>query len=142
MIGSGFAIVLGDVYRHPTAESVNYVPNVYDRRAAVPEGTFAAFFLEKLGFDPLLVFLVLFILLPAIFFGAGVISARQQRDFYLVERDGQELIVLRTFGDQLVASPLGASQDTYEREYLLIEAIDAGPLRAVTLKAPITAASM
>ena len=75
---------------------------------------------------------------PMMFYCSGAISAAKQREFYVISVDNQDFIVLRSFSDQLIVSPIGGSPENYRKEYMLIPTIEAGLLRAVTLKSRAT----
>lgn len=80
LFSSGFALFGGRVLFRRRSTSVepgspDRLPNIYDRRSEVHEGTIAYFFLHRMGFDPLLYIFIFFLLIPGVFCLNGYLEA-------------------------------------------------------------------
>jgi len=114
---------------------VTQIATVYDARSKIPSESIAHRIVERLGFDPLLVFFFVVIVFPVMFGGAGYIEARSKQDFYSFSDSAanprKEYLVLRILDGILIAVPYKKDSGTYVKAFLVRHAADTEGLSPV-----------
>lgn len=106
------------------------IPTAYDAESEVPADSVARHLVQTLGFDPVLVFMVLAIIVPSLFMGAGWAEARGdiKRHYFHDLASKDEYVVLRIFGMTAVAAIFAPETRKCERRYVVRDLSQVGVL--------------
>lgn len=109
------------------------VPMIYDSGSEIPEGSIAHRMIDKLGYDPALFIVLLLIIMPVLFYGAGFAEARSTTVFYVFEESGSKYISLRISGSRVVAAKLDSSETKYHPDYIARPLQEIGSMQRVDI---------
>lgn len=110
--------------------SVSEIPMIYDARSQVDPDSIAYQLVTRLGFDPALVFALVVIVFPALFWSAGLGEARSKQEFYVFSQSGTEYLALRILDSNVIAAPFSESSNTYAKEFLVRPITELAGLKA------------
>ncbi len=99
--------------------NVTEIPMIYDARSQLSQGSIAYQLVMRLGFDPTLIFVLIVIAFPALFWCAGLADARSKEDFYIFSHNGTNYWALRILDSNVIAAPFNESSTTYDKEFLV-----------------------
>ena len=78
------------------------IPMIYDAHSKIPAGSIAYRMILSLGFDPILILVLVLLIFPAFFWALGFSQAMTKKTFFVFNRSGAEYMALRIFDEQLV----------------------------------------
>lgn len=116
-------------------EDYDKVPIAYDARSNVPEHSIAGAMVGRLGFDPLFLSLLVFIVLPALFWMVGYADAKSRTTFYEFTDSGSSYVSLRFTGGAVIAARFEPAKKHYYSEFVVRAAGDLKGLRRIEVKA-------
>ena len=106
---------------------------IYDAHSKIPAGSIAYRMILSLGFDPILILVLVLLIFPAFFWALGFSQAMTKKTFFVFNRSGAEYMALRIFDEQLVATPLDRKQCEHSGDFLVLKIDDVGGLKATTI---------
>ena len=109
------------------------IPMIYDAHSKIPAGSIAYRMILSLGFDPILILVLVLLIFPAFFWALGFSQAMTKKTFFVFNRSGAEYMALRIFDEQLVATPLDRKQCEHSGDFLVLKIDDVGGLKATTI---------
>lgn len=114
--------------------SADRLPNAYDHGGRIPAHSVAYALVRRFGFDPLLLALLIAIVLPALFAGAGYAEGRTHADFLLFEESGQNFLILRIGGGSIIAAEYNESETGFRPAFVVRAVEGVGPMQKISTR--------
>jgi len=115
----------------PSGDSTKSVPMMYDARSEVQTDSIARHLVQRLGYDPLLLVVLIFLAVPGLFIAAGWADAtsRSAHHYFADPSTQKEYVILRIFGATTVSAMYDPKEGSCQRQYLVRSVEELGLLQ-------------